>query len=430
MVNAAPPTAVSKPTPVEPYSLDKAEPIPGDKFPQPAKGGRPAPPTTIPNLKYMLRHYGISIRYNVIKKCLTHQFPGMVINPDNGDNVALAEATSLAVLNGFQAQHIPAYIDAIGDRDAFNPVADWIESRPWDGVDRLQALQQTLTVADDFPVELRNVLMFRWLLSATAAAVLLKGFHARGVLTLQGAQGIGKTSWIRNLIPEPLRSSVLKIDHHLDASNKDSIIGAISHWIVEIGELDSSFRKDVARLKGFLTGDQDKVRRPYARADSHYPRRTVFTASVNEAAFLVDNTGNFRWWTLPVIAINFNHGIDMQQLFAQLKGDIDRGEQWWLTPSEEAMLEEQNKQHLSVSVIRDKFLQHLEKVKEAKSVAQSTEAKNATEVLLMLGFENPSNGQAKECAAILREQLGQHKRINGFNKWHVPVAKTTLAYPR
>ena len=37
-----------------------------------------------------------------------------------------------------------------------------------------------------------------------------------------------------------------------------------------------------------------------------------------------------------VIAINFEHGIDMQQLFAQLAVDLEKGEQWWLTPEEEA----------------------------------------------------------------------------------------------
>lgn len=411
---------------IEPYSLDKVEPIAADLYPQKGKKDRP-PPTTIPNLRFMLGEYRISIRYDVIKKCLTHKFPGMVINPDNGDNVALTEVTSLAVLNGFQAQLIPAYMDAIGDRDSVNPVMDWITGQPWDGVNRLPTLQQTLIVADDFPVDLRNVLMYRWMLSATAAAVLPKGFHARGVLTLQGPQGIGKTSWIRNLVPEPLRSSVLKIDHHLDPNNKDSIISAVSHWIVEIGELDSSFRKDVARLKGFLTGDQDKVRRPYARADSSYQRRTVFTASVNETSYLVDNTGNSRWWTLPVINIDFNHGINMQQLFAQLKIDVDRGEQWWLTPAEETMLAEQNKQHLSVSVIRDKFLQHLEVLKADKPAMQTTRAMTATEVLITLGFEHPSNGQAKECAAILREQIGDSKRINGIQKWSVPVLRSKLA---
>ena len=143
-----------------------------------------------------------------------------------------------------------------------------------------------------------------------AAALKPRGFRGRGVLTFQGPQGIGKTSWVASLVPDPvLRDMVIKLDHHLDPNNKDSILGAISHWIVEIGELDSSFKKDVARLKGVLTSDSDKVRRPYARTESEYPRRTVFFATVNDNNFLVDSTGNTRWWTIPLASIKYQHGF-------------------------------------------------------------------------------------------------------------------------
>jgi len=186
-------------------------------------------------------------------------------------------------------------------------------------------------------------------------------FKTRGVLTLQGAQGIGKTRWVTSLVPDPLlREMVIKVDHHLDGSNKDSILGAVTHWIVEIGELDSSFRKDVARLKGFLTSDHDKVRRPYARTESEYPRRTVFYASVNQTDFLVDTTGNSRWWTIPVTKVDYEHQIDMQQLFAQLAEDLKNGAQWWLTREEEDLLEHYNAQHRIASFIRESILEAID----------------------------------------------------------------------
>lgn len=45
----------------------------------------------------------------------------------------------------------------------------------------------------------------------------------------------------------------------------------------------------------------------------------------------------------------------------------------------------------------------------------------ATEVLQAAGIEYPTNGQAKECAGILREWFGESKRINGRDKWRVPM---------
>jgi putative DNA primase/helicase len=260
-----------------------------------------------------------------------------------------------------------------------------------------------------------------------AAALKSGGFRARGVLTLQGPQSIGKTAWISALVPDSLlRDSVIKLDHHLDAGNKDSQITAICHWIVEVGELDSSFRKDIARLKGFITSDRDKVRRPYGRTDSAYQRRTVFCATVNDPNFLVDDSGNTRWWTIPVTSINYDHGIDMQQVFAQLAVDFDKGERWWLTEQEEQWLEEQNKDHRRVSVIRELVLGGV----DSSIPPDKRKAMTATQVLKELGIERPSNAQAKECASVLRELYGESKRIQGQNKWRVPLRAWSPAQPQ
>ncbi len=400
------------------FSLDDAQPLNLESFPnQPYKGtGRI--PATIPNLRYMLSKYEIAIRYDVIKKKLRINVPGFSGCPDNADNSTMTQIISLATLNNVPTSHIPSYVEAIGDRNQVNPVADWITSKPWDGTDRCQALCETLVAGEDYPNRLKEVLLYRWLLSAVAAALMPSGFRARGVLTLQGPQSIGKTAWVSALVGDStLRDSVIKLDHHLDAGNKDSQITAICHWIVEIGELDSSFKKDVARLKGFITSDRDKVRRPYARADSEYQRRTIFCATVNDHNFLIDTTGNSRWWTIPVITIDYDHGIDMQQLFAQFAVDFHKGERWWLTQDEEELLEEQNKSHRSSSVIRER----VEAILDLDMSIDKRPAMTSTDVLNKIGIENPSNPQFKECCAVLREFFGEAKKSQGQYKWRVAL---------
>jgi predicted P-loop ATPase len=221
--------------------------------------------------------------------------------------------------------------------------------------------QHYLRVPTLYPLALKITLLHRWLLSAVAAALRRGSFSSRGVLTLQGPQGCGKTSRGRALIPDrSLQAEVFKDDHHLDGANKDSVLGAIRHWITEIEELDSSFKKDIARLKGFLTSNYDKLRPPYARTEAEYPRQTVFFATVNEFNFLIDPTGNTRWWTIRVKQLNFKHGIDMQQVFAQLVVELEENGQWWLTAAEEAQLAAWNVRHQSVSVIREKVLEFLD----------------------------------------------------------------------
>ena len=404
---------------IEQINVDNFEPIPVQSFPNQPRSGSYNIPTTIPNVKQMLTLYSILVRYNVISKKIIIIIPGLTGTVDNADNVAMSYIISLAILNGMSTGQIPEFVSAIADRNQINPVADWIHSKPWDGIDRLQSIYDTLVAREDYPEALKQVLIYRWLISAVAAVFMSRGFHARGVLTIQGRQSMGKTAWINALIIDPiLREQVLKLDHHLDPSNKDSLLTAISHWLVEIGELDSSFKKDIARLKGFLTSNSDKVRKPYGRTNSEYPRKTVFYATVNETNFLVDPTGNTRWWTIPVTSINYTHDIDTQQLFAQVAIDFNAGEPWWLSSAEEKCLEKFNDSHRNISAIHEGVLEILDMDHSKDTNLPSL---SASDVLKRLGIHTPSNSQSKEINKVLRELLGDSKRIQGVNKWRVPL---------
>jgi putative DNA primase/helicase len=376
-------------------------------FPHPATPGRGLP-TTIENMEHLLNHAGIQPRFNIIKKRLE-------ITRADGSAASMTSIASLAMLNGLNTGWLTQFLEEIGFRHAHNPVLDWINSKPWDGDDRLQALTDTLLEAEDYPRDLKEILLRRWMLSAAQAALSNGRFHAHGVLTFQGPQGIGKTSWIRKLLPPgQLRDDCILLDHHMDGSNKDSQINAVTHLIVEIGELDSSFKKDVARLKGFLTNDCDKIRRPYGKDVMEYPRRTVFAATVNEEKFLVDQTGNRRFWTISLRGINYRHAIDMQQLFAQLAVWLNAGEKWWLTKAEEKQLAEYNQRHKSVSVIAERIADRIN-----LEVAGDGYYRTALEVLAEAGIPYPTNAQCRECGSILRERLGPPKRVQGRDRWRV-----------
>ncbi len=406
----------------EESNIDSITPLDSNSFPNQPRPGSSNIPTTIPNVRHLMACYAILVSYNVISKKTLIHIPGLSGTVDNLSSVAMSYIVSIAILNGMSTGQIPEFVSAIADRNQVNPVADWINSKVWDGVDRLKNIYDTLTTADDYPTSLKKILIYRWLIGAVAAVLKPSGFRCRGVLTLQGPQSIGKTAWIIALISNQiLRDEVLKLDHHLDPSNKDSLLTAISHWIVEIGELDSSFKKDIARLKGFLTSDTDKVRKPYGRINSEFPRKTVFYATVNETNFLVDQTGNTRWWTIPVTHINYQHDIDTQQLFAQVKCEFEKGEAWWLTQEEERQLETYNANHRNISVIHERMMQtiDIERINDSNLPAMS-----ATEMLKKIGIQIPNNTQCKEANAILRELLGDSKRIQGVNKWRVPLKQS------
>lgn len=401
-------------------------------FPDAPKGRSDGPPSTIANVRHLLDSNGVIVRYNVIRKRTEIAVPWVFGTTENSEAVSMTHILSLASACGMPTGLVPSIVEAIGDENSYNPAADWVNSRAWDGLDRLPTFCATITPREGYPLELRDLLMRTWMLSATAAAIMPDGFRCRGVLTLQGPQGIGKTSWGMKLInDERLARQLIKTDHHLDAGNKDSQLGAIEHLIVEVGELESSLKRDISRLKGFLTNGTDKIRRPYGKAAVETQRRTVFYATVNASDFLIDPTGNARFWTIACERIDHDHDIEMQQVFAQCAVLISRGERWWLTGEQEVLLERQNSLHRSFSLIRDLLVAIIDPEVVGTSACKPM---TASEVLEAAGIEHPSNPQAKECAAFLREWFGEPKRIHGRDKWRVPLrpdarAETTDEQP-
>jgi putative DNA primase/helicase len=153
-------------------------------------------------------------------------------------------------------------------------------------------------------------------------------------------------------------------------------------------------------LKSFISQDIDELRRPYDRLESEYQRRSVFFASVNPKAYLVDDTGNVRWWTIAITAVNHEHKIDVQQLWAEAAHYFEQGERWWLTKDEEALLQKANAAHESPNSIEELIHARFDWNKPA------TNNMSATEVLVAIGYDKPSNAQAKDAGAALRKLTG------------------------
>ena len=78
----------------------------------------------------------------------------------------------------------------------------------------------------------------RWLISGVAA-IYERSYRGRGVLTLQGPQSIGKTTFFKFLVPDVVEGSkFFQEGLSIDTGNKDTLEIAISHWISELGELE------------------------------------------------------------------------------------------------------------------------------------------------------------------------------------------------
>jgi len=358
------------------------------------------------NIGGVLATHGIAVRYNVIKKRMEIEIPETKFIADMKEEASLIEIENRCINMGIPHTKVRDYLKILAEE--YNPVKEWIDSKPWDGTSRLEAFMDTLVTVES--KKQKEILLKKWLISCVAAAYEENGVELEGILVLQGAQGLGKTLWFKRLCD--YEKGWLLEGATLNPSDKDSVKRAVSHWIVELGEIESTFKKsDIDQLKAFVTAKTDELRLPYDRAFTTYQRRTAFYASVNAREFLTDTSGNRRFWVLAVKEINVNHGIDMQQVWAEIKEQyyIKGVKNWFLSPDERELLQESNETYRTQSSVEDLVLQHV------NFESNATEPVQMTQFLRDLGISNPRMPDIKDAVRVLHEHGIEKRRTNGKN---------------
>jgi putative DNA primase/helicase len=389
------------------------------------------PLSTIENLATIARRLGVIIRYNVISKEEEILIPDAGFSLDNRQNASLSWLISECAKFRMPVDRVPDFVTYLADQNQYNPVAEWVTSSPWDGQDHLAQLIATVKAkgedADHRIMAMKTAFMTRWMISAIAAAFRPTGVSAHGVLVFQGAQYVGKTKWFKSLVPDSI--GVLKDGMLLRPDDRDSVMKCVSNWLVELGEIDATFRKsDVAALKSFLTSDRDVLRRAYARKESAFARRTVFFASVNPKNYLHDDTGNRRYWTIECEKLDHDHNVNMQQCWAQVYEQLYRpGESWFLTTSEMALLNDHNEDFTVIDPIEELITSGL-KWSDPRSMWKW---RSATEVMVSLGKLNCSKAEVTKGGIIMRKLNGeQSKRTGNTRLLFVPDTSMTPAQNR
>ena len=356
------------------------------------------------NINGVLMTHGVDVRYNVIKKKMEIDIPNMDFIADMYEEASLIEIEDRCINMGIPHTKVRDYLKVLARE--YNPVREWIESEPWDGTDRLQAFMDSLVTEES--AQLKEMLLKKWLISCVAAACEKNGVELEGILVLQGAQGLGKTLWFKRLCN--YNNGWLLEGATLNPSDKDSVKRAVSHWIVELGEIESTFKKsDIDQLKAFVTAKTDELRLPYDRAFTTYQRRTAFYASVNAREFLTDTSGNRRFWVLAVKDINVNHGVNMQQLWAQVKDTmyVQGQKNWFLSPDERELLQDSNEAYRTQSSVEDLILENI------NFGSKYTKPVQMTKLLRDLGIKAPRMPDFKEANRVLHERGIEPRRSNG-----------------
>lgn len=172
-------------------------------------------------------------------------------------------------------------------KNSFHPIKDFLESLEWDGKKRIDTLLIDYFGARD--CEYVRAVTRKTLLAAVTR-IYRPGCKFDTMLTIMGAQGCGKSTFVRKLAVNWYTDSIK------DIKTKDALEGLQGIWIVEFSELTAMKKSDAETIKSFLSGTTDRFRKAYGRRTENYPRQCIFVATTNESAFLRDKTGNRRYW--------------------------------------------------------------------------------------------------------------------------------------
>lgn len=370
------------------------------------------------NVEYVVNTYGAIVRRNL----MSHEIVASFKDQEMQALVRIDEEAMRVLFDGClragisNQKNVGDIICEIATVHDYHPMEDWIRAQTWDGKSRLATLAHTVSVDPDYE-NVWKLYLRRWLIQTVQAVCgWRRPKMIGGVIVLVGEQYIGKSSWLGALVPPQFFLGAQDLRLH-GYSHVDTIMRATGRSIVELGELDATFRQsDVAAIKAFLTQTEDRYRSPYGTKPLDWPRTTSFCATVNKVDFLVDSTGNRRYWPVIVRDCNPAHGMDLGQIWAEIYQLWKAGEQWWLTREEEAIRREGGEFFYAISDVEQDAVQWLDDHSDAK-----TEPMTQTMFCKRLGHPT-SRVNLSSLRRILSIRLGKPRMIRGIrNSWAVPT---------
>jgi len=213
----------------------------------------------------------------------------------DADTAQLKSIIDIRYLPFSSRNHDVAFTKIADDR-RFHPIRDYLDSLPaWDGTKRVEDVFIKYLKADDTDY-IRTVT--RKTFAAAVARIYVPGIKFDCVPVLDGDQGIGKSTIVKDLVTADYYSETLSLTDMDDKSGAEKLQG---FWVVEIGELAGMRKADIEKVKAFLSTSDDKYRPSYSKVVESHPRQCIVIATVNgERGYLRDITGNRRFWIIKV----------------------------------------------------------------------------------------------------------------------------------
>lgn len=207
---------------------------------------------------------------------------------------------------GFQPEKsdLESCVAIIAAKQRFHPVQEYLRSLLWDGKARVDSWLKDYCYALPDPerhfgsivnAEAYMAKVGRYFLVQAVARAMEPGCMAKGVMILEGDQGIKKSTALRALMPD----GDWLFEGHIDLTNKESFMALRGRWLIEFAEFYAVSRTDEKRVKHFISMRVDQYVDKYESRSGNTARGYVLSGTINpseEAGYLRDTTGNERFW--------------------------------------------------------------------------------------------------------------------------------------
>ena len=308
--------------------------------------------STYENFEIMCKYYGIEVAYDKIGKDKINSF-------EQDANSFVTTIKSLMVLNSMDKGIAKEFVDKMAILNEKNIFKVTMDNITWDGVSRLEEFYNTIEVDKEL-IETRNLYLLKWCQQMLYQA-LFEGDKkiARNILILKGKQNIGKSTWVKSLLPINLQKYIGQ-GMALNTNDDMSKLAVLKNLIVELAELEQSFKKtDINQFKSFFGVTKDTINIKYVAEPVTFERTTSFIGTINDDTFLKDRSGSTRFLVLLVNKLNGFHKIDMLQLYKEILETTDYCN-FELNEGERESQREINEEFEQPNLLEETFLDNFE----------------------------------------------------------------------
>ena len=226
----------------------------------------------------------------------------------------------------------------------YHPFTAYFEQLPeWDGKDRVSALARR--VSDD-PVWVNG--FHRWMLGLSAQWMQFRSdanstnrANSVAPLLVSSRQGLGKSTFCRLLMPDALKAYYTESYDLGSPASAEAKLAACG--LINLDEFDKLSASKMPLLKNLMQASALNIRKAYKRSASALPRIASFIGTSNREDLLVDRTGSRRFLCVSLEhAIDCTTPVEYEQLYAQLKAELQSGERSWFNKEEEQAIQQHN----------------------------------------------------------------------------------------